>query len=592
MESVPLPSQRLETLFGKIDAQLRDPDAHGQLRHMARALIIPHTSRDDATTDEIAERLLLFIVAGRYAASALVATAEREMEAPQIQVAALLTEYWANRFDAIPDAAGLLGRVDDAYLSARLLLGWTAPASDQTQDAAEILEQFHRHSRVVSHRMAPAESAGTVHERAMSMIAFVEQCLGPKLVEELNSWLARSVRPNHVLLARGRDIDTAWQLLAALPAPKQSAHIDLSTLARDAGAFRAAVPPAASTHSDTSTERSSPPSENGARQYDVWFGTNRQPVDGNDLSRGFANELDPNDAVHYGVCSVDVPRTHLFGSLGTPFWRRWLRLEFTDDSLRLHAIRPFVSNDDFFVAIRDELATQAIGSRCVLIYLHGFNVSFEEAALRAAQIGFDLKVPGATAFFSWPSKAETSEYPADIARIEASEAQIADFITAVAARSGAEVVHVIAHSMGNRGFARAIARITQATGDGVRFGQIILAAPDLDVHLFRQLASVYPRISRRTTMYVSAKDKALAMSKWLQDSDRAGFTPPVTVVDGIDTIEVTQIDVSLLGHGYYAEAEPVLYDIKDLIDSDKPPSRRMRTEARTSAGTSYWAIRK
>ena len=37
-----------------------------------------------------------------------------------------------------------------------------------------------------------------------------------------------------------------------------------------------------------------------------------------------------------------------------------------------------------------------------LLYLHGYNTSFEEAAIRAAQIGFDLKVPGATAFFSWP----------------------------------------------------------------------------------------------------------------------------------------------------------------------------------------------
>ena len=30
----------------------------------------------------------------------------------------------------------------------------------------------------------------------------------------------------------------------------------------------------------------------------------------------------------------------------------------------------------------------------------GFHVTFEAAAIRAAQIGFDLNVPGATAFFS------------------------------------------------------------------------------------------------------------------------------------------------------------------------------------------------
>jgi esterase/lipase superfamily enzyme len=185
-----------------------------------------------------------------------------------------------------------------------------------------------------------------------------------------------------------------------------------------------------------------------------------------------------------------------------------------------------------------------------------------------------------------------TQYPADIARVEASETQIADFLTAVATRSGARKMHVIAHSMGNRGFGRAVARITaQAAATGaVRFGQIILAAPDVDVDLFKQLAAVYPRISDRTTMYVSARDKALEMSRWLQDSDRAGFTPPVTVLQGIDTVEVTNIDVTLLGHGYYAEAEPVLYDMKELIDDGTPPERRVRIQARRQGAARYWAI--
>jgi len=40
--------------------------------------------------------------------------------------------------------------------------------------------------------------------------------------------------------------------------------------------------------------------------------------------------------------------------------------------------------------------TEIIGSAIA----HGFHVTFEAAAIRAAQIGFDLNVPGATAFFS------------------------------------------------------------------------------------------------------------------------------------------------------------------------------------------------
>jgi Alpha/beta hydrolase of unknown function (DUF900) len=49
------------------------------------------------------------------------------------------------------------------------------------------------------------------------------------------------------------------------------------------------------------------------------------------------------------------------------------------------------------------------------------NVSFEGAAIRAAQLGVDLQVP-LTAFFSWPSRATVVGYTAD----EASSL-IADF---------------------------------------------------------------------------------------------------------------------------------------------------------------------
>jgi len=43
----------------------------------------------------------------------------------------------------------------------------------------------------------------------------------------------------------------------------------------------------------------------------------------------------------------------------------------------------------------------------------------------AAQIGFDLSVKRAMAFFSWPSQGSTRGYPADEATIEASEGIIA-----------------------------------------------------------------------------------------------------------------------------------------------------------------------
>jgi esterase/lipase superfamily enzyme len=334
--------------------------------------------------------------------------------------------------------------------------------------------------------------------------------------------------------------------------------------------------------------------ESGARLYDVWFATNRAPLVAGAPDKGFGGALAPDGAIHYGTCSVQIPKTHQFGSVGRSWWQRWRRLEFADDHITVRSRRPFADADAFFQDLRDELGSLAVGANQVLFYLHGYNTSFDNAAIRAAQLFADLKAVGAAAFFSWPSKASLDDYFADADRIAASEAAIASFLARLAADLDGATVHIIAHSMGNRGLARAIQRITAAASGqaGVRFGQIILAAPDIEATLFKDLARVYADVSRRTTMYVSARDRALGLSRWLQDSACAGFTPPVTVVPGVDTIEVTNIDVTTLGHGYYAEAEAVLYDIADLLRHGDPPERRPRIHpgGAAHAGPRYWVI--
>ena len=186
--------------------------------------------------------------------------------------------------------------------------------------------------------------------------------------------------------------------------------------------------------------------------YPVWFGTNRQPTPQGD---GFTGQR--HDRITRGRVEVYVPEAHRFGETGSSFWQKLKRFDLRDDTLRVqHVARQ--ERDPFFAEIRNVLqsARESGDAPHALFFLHGFNVSFEEAAIRAAQIGFDLKVPGATAFFSWPSRGNVAAYPADEASIEASERAITDFLIDFTANCGAEKVHVIAHSMGNRGLLRAL----------------------------------------------------------------------------------------------------------------------------------------
>jgi esterase/lipase superfamily enzyme len=75
-------------------------------------------------------------------------------------------------------------------------------------------------------------------------------------------------------------------------------------------------------------------------------------------------------------------------------------------------------------------------------------------------------------------------------------------------------VHVIAHSMGNRGLLRSMQRIASGAQHTARtvFGHIVLAAPDIEARVFRDLVRVYERVAVRTTLYASSKDRALVSS--------------------------------------------------------------------------------
>ena len=329
--------------------------------------------------------------------------------------------------------------------------------------------------------------------------------------------------------------------------------------------------------------------EDGSRKYRVWFGTNRQEERRNGrVSFGPARA----DRITYGYCDVTIPKYHRIGSVGDPWWKRFPR--FWQNNRLTMADLQLLAETAFFSQVRRLFADLPDDERILLVFLHGFNTSFDRAAIRAAQLGVDLGILGATAFFGWPSRGSVAEYPADIASMEASEKYISQFLLEMSERSGAHGIHLIAHSIGNRGLLRAFDSLAQQTRAriGKNLKQVFLAAPDIDEDLFRDLSDVYRSMAMRTTMYVSSKDLALNSSGIIHDHPRAGYTPPVTVVEGVDTVEVSNIDLTFLGHGYVASARPVLADMHNVMASDAAPKRRFGLQlAFTDDGEEYWRIR-
>ena len=362
---------------------------------------------------------------------------------------------------------------------------------------------------------------------------------------------------------------------------------------RPAAAPRSTPPPASAPRgrfrrgaaTSTQPKDETSPTEHG--RYTVWFGTNREPVYKDRSLTGFSS--DRSEMVHYGWCRVAIPESHTIGSIGSSWWKRVITRK--DDRLKLLKLKT-LADAAYWDAVAAELRARQPDERDAVVFVHGYNVSFHDAALRAAQLGFDLGVSGVMAFYSWPSKGTLHGYPADEATIEASEGFISDFLTHMAERSGARRVHIIAHSMGNRGVLRAIDRMATAAAQRTHtpFDQIVLAAADVDQDTFKRLSVAYQRVARRTTMYVCSKDRAVEASHWLHDFPRAGLAPPVLVVPGIDTINVSNLDLTLLGHGYVAEARELLTDIHALLRDGTPPAQRFGLRQVTSPTGDYWTV--
>ena len=124
------------------------------------------------------------------------------------------------------------------------------------------------------------------------------------------------------------------------------------------------------------------------------------------------------------------------------------------------------------------------------------------------------------------------------------------------------------------------------------FNQIILAAPDIDAEIFcRDLAPALTSSSNRVTLYASSNDQALVASKQVHGYARAGDSGAgLVVLPGIETIDVSRLDTSLLGHSYYGSSNPILLDIRQLIEFALPAAQRHWLLPKTHGELTYWVF--
>jgi esterase/lipase superfamily enzyme len=301
---------------------------------------------------------------------------------------------------------------------------------------------------------------------------------------------------------------------------------------------------------------------------------------------GFESELPSDGSLAYGRCDVSIPRDHLMGRLEG---RSILRLEFHDDPERHIAIvKNQVSTPEIFFCETRRYALRS-DERDALVFVHGFNTSFEDAVRRTAQLAYDLGFQGPALAFSWPSQArlELMSYNKDRRNAELSADALRSVLLDLSRKANVQRINVIAHSMGNLVLTEALAAMAS---ENANIRQIALLAPDIDTEIFRRLALKFTQSRAHITLYASSADLALVASQKFAGYPRAGQGGEnIVVVPGIDSIDASNVDTSLVGgrHQYYADNSQILSDLYSLFRGNMPDKRFGLRSARSKDGA-YW----
>jgi esterase/lipase superfamily enzyme len=295
----------------------------------------------------------------------------------------------------------------------------------------------------------------------------------------------------------------------------------------------------------------------------VYFATDRVPATGAPLEASFT--AGRASKISYGLSVVSIPKNHTVGNVERPkfSYLKWRYQAETDaDHFRIKALTP-LDHD----ALVSELAG---GDDSVLLFVHGYNVTFADAIYKAAQIAYDANFPGSVLAFSWPSAGALLKYDEDRESAEFAAPDLGQILQMLSAEIGDKKVYIVAHSMGNQVLVGALQQAALSKTD-LTINELVMAAPDVDKDVFSRKAEQIRSVAKNVTVYASAADKALLASGEKSYGTRLGFVGPSgpNIFPGIEVIDVTAVGDDMLGldHGTFASSSAVLADLGRLIRS-------------------------
>jgi esterase/lipase superfamily enzyme len=303
----------------------------------------------------------------------------------------------------------------------------------------------------------------------------------------------------------------------------------------------------------------------------------------------------PKSNAHFTFETISVPPGHRAGQIELPSWGK----PNPRDHFVLTQTSP-VETEGFTSQIATHLSGRVGSNRDVLIFVHGFNTTLDEARFRLAQVTADGRFGGVPVLFTWPSTSSVLSYVSARENATISRDALTKLLTDISRTPGVGRIHVLAHSMGawlSMEALRETAIGGQRLLDG-KLGNVMLAAPDIDLSVFRQQMQ---RIGGGADIAVfsSTGDRALSLSSTIAgDRTRLGAIDPNNARDraelaklGVKVYDLSAISDGWINHGAYATAPNVVRQIgaqltrarkedaqtTSFIDAGVEPSRPQTT---------------
>jgi esterase/lipase superfamily enzyme len=217
-----------------------------------------------------------------------------------------------------------------------------------------------------------------------------------------------------------------------------------------------------------------------------------------------------------------------------------------------------------------DLVSQAAGSSNVLVYVHGFNQTFESASLDAARLSDGIKFPGETMVFSWPSKAKLLDYAYDRESAMWSRDALERVLDELIASPAGGRIHIVAHSVGTMLTMEALRQLYARRGDAAteRIGAVVFAAPDIDMDVFSSSIERIGPLAGKITVVTATNDRALALSGWIAGGiTRVGAAEKVRLEKfGLRVIDASQQGWGIINHDLFLSNAQIRQVIRDAVD--------------------------